>query len=125
MVKGWAPPPCPTCKGATQERAERNPQPTDPPFWTRLKFWFDCIPCATSWECCGICRRGTLVEGALWGEPDIQQVTCKGGCGWAVAWRPKNSTSRRVPDLLAERDANFVAPTQRRTGIESGRVEFL
>jgi hypothetical protein len=28
-----------------------------------------------------------LVEGRLWGEPDVKKIECQGGCGWGVAWR--------------------------------------
>ena len=54
-----------------------------------VKFWFDCAHCGESWECCGICHRGALVESTLWGEPDAKRIECKGGCGWGVAWRPR------------------------------------
>jgi hypothetical protein len=54
---------------------------------SRKRFWFDCAACARSWECCGIFLRGTLVEGKLWGEPDVKKIECIGGCGCGVAWR--------------------------------------
>jgi hypothetical protein len=81
------PPPCPLCKGPTTERAEPDPETGGPSFWCRKKFCFDCAHCAQSWECCGICHRGALVEGTLCGDVDIRKIECKGGCGWAVAWR--------------------------------------
>ncbi len=81
------PPACPHCKRPTLERAEKDEQPGDPVFWTRKKFWFDCASCAKTWECCRICHRGLLVEGTVWGQPHVQRVECKGGCGWGVAWK--------------------------------------
>jgi hypothetical protein len=80
-------PPCPACRGATQERAVPEPRPGEPAFMIRKRTWFDCAPCGRYWEACGICHRGALVEGSLWGEPNVRRIDCKGGCGWGVAWR--------------------------------------
>jgi hypothetical protein len=89
MLATPKPPACPLCKGPTAARAVPDPAPGDPPFMCRRKVWFDCAHCARSWECCGICHRGALVEGTLWGDPDVKKLECKGGCGWGVAWRDK------------------------------------
>jgi len=93
------PPACPRCKGTTTERSVPDPRPGDPPFMSRKKCWFDCADCSKSWECCGICHHGALVEGTLWGEPDVRRIECKGGCGWAVAWRASANTQEE-PRLL-------------------------
>jgi hypothetical protein len=85
------PPSCPVCQGPTVERARPDPEPGGPSFWVRKKFWFDCAACGRSWEGCGICHRGALVEGRLWGDPDLRTLRCRGGCGWAVAWREKQT----------------------------------
>jgi len=87
MLATPQPPPCPICQGPTADRAVPDPAPGDPPFAIRKKFWLDCAVCARSWECCGICHRGALVEGVLWDEPDVKKVECKCGCGWGVAWK--------------------------------------
>jgi hypothetical protein len=82
------PPPCPICTGPTVERTVADPHPGDLPFWNCVKIWFDCAYCAKTWESCGVCHRGALVEGEFWGEPGVKKLTCKGGCGWGVSWRP-------------------------------------
>jgi len=99
MLATPRPPACPACKGPTRERSVPDPRPGDPPFVGRMKFWFDCAACAKSWECCGICHRGALVEGALWGEPDLKRTECI-GCGWAVAGKEKHATAH-VSDVLS------------------------
>jgi len=85
------PPPCPRCKGETCERSQLDPRPGDSPLLPRRKFFWDCGACPASWEACGICGHGALVEQPAWDDPDVRTVTCKGGCGWTSSWRPKRT----------------------------------
>jgi hypothetical protein len=73
--------PARSAKALGAERAVPDPVPGDPPFAIRKKYWFDCVHCAQSWECCGICHRGALFQGTTWGDPDVNKIECKGGCG--------------------------------------------
>jgi len=92
MLATPPPPACPACEGPTTARAVADQALGDPPFSGRKKFWFDCAACVKSWKCCGICHREALVEGVLWGKPDVRNISCKGGCGWGVAWLAREAT---------------------------------
>jgi hypothetical protein len=35
----------------------------------------------------GRLRDLTRIAVRIWGESDVRHLSCKGGCGWGVAWR--------------------------------------